>query len=338
MTTVTLGGMSTAESTETAEAVEESPRLSVIIPVNDDPRLGACLASLAGQTLERSAFEIIVVGEGSSDATRRLVSDVGGRHAFHAGGAYAARAAGARLARGRVLAFTDADTILSPEWLAVIDLAFRDEACLAVTGPSSSASSTRVASWVQSVDEDRWERLRAQPDHAVVETRNFAIRREVLERVPFDPAFRQAGDLDIGIRLRKAGVRIQVLEALRLTHQHPESLVGLVRRGIRRGRGLARLDRKHGPGRHAQGERPLSIAGLDVKAALLGMSRLPGWRWLVAGGAAAGIVGALPVTALLARLPGRAADAIGERTFVVLERSSLLLGRALGPPRGIMAA
>jgi hypothetical protein len=116
---------------------------------------------------------------------------------------------------------------------------------------------------------------------------------------------------------------------MRVAHQHPESLRALVVREIRRGRGLARLERKHGTIRPSQGERPLRVAGIDIKAPLLGLARRPGWRLIPAAAAGLAISLLLPVTWMLARLPG--ADGLGRRTFNILERASLLLGRAQGP-------
>jgi cellulose synthase/poly-beta-1,6-N-acetylglucosamine synthase-like glycosyltransferase len=326
MTMVTEGGITSDEST-VADPV--SVRISVIIPVKSDLRLRDCLDALAHQSLDPSAYEVIVVDDAGDAVTQELVRAASARYLDKAGGAYAARVSGSAAARAPVLAFTDADAVVPRGWLAEIDALFRDAACQAVTGPSSSASDAPVARWIQSVEDGRWERLVGVEDHAVVETRNFAIRREILERVPFDPAFRQAGDLDLGIRLRQAGVRIRVVAALRVAHDHPTSLRVLVAREIRRGRGLTRLERKHGTSRPPQGDRPLTVAGRDLKSGLLGLARRPGWRWIPAGAAALAIATLMPVTWVLARVPP--ADAAGRRTFIALERAALLFGRAQDP-------
>jgi glycosyltransferase involved in cell wall biosynthesis len=304
-------------------------RVSVIIPVRGDPRLGACLDSLAAQSFDRRSFEVIVVGETDDAAAQRAVERVGGRYIVGSGGAYAARVAGVAQAKGEVLAFTDSDVVLPPDWIATVDAIFRDPAAEVATGPSSSVSSTPLARWIQAIDEDRWTRAAAALDHAIVETRNLAARADVLRRIPFDASFRNAGDLDLGIRLRAAGVSIRVVEALRVAHRHPESLVALVRREIRRGRGLAQLDRKHGRIERSLGERPLRIAGFDLKVRLLRLARRRGGRWLPWGLSVAAIAVLLPATWLLARLPGAAG--LGRRAFTVLERSALLLGRSQAP-------
>jgi hypothetical protein len=124
-------------------------------------------------------------------------------------------------------------------------------------------------------------------------------------------------------------VRIRLIDALRVAHEHPESLRALVAREIRRGRGLRRLERNHGTSRPPQGDRPLTVAGIDVKTGLLGLARRPALRWIPAAAAVLAIAMFLPLTWVLARVPY--ADVLGRRTFTALERASLLLGRTQGP-------
>jgi glycosyltransferase involved in cell wall biosynthesis len=94
--------------------------VSVIVPArNEESCLGACLASLAGQS--GVSFEIIVVDDGSSDGTRRIAQAVPSVRVVDAGpppprwtGKNNAMAAGAKVARGEWLLFTDADTVHKP--------------------------------------------------------------------------------------------------------------------------------------------------------------------------------------------------------------------------------
>ena len=99
---------------------QAAPFVSVIIPVRDDPRVATCLAALAGQTYPQERFEIVVIDNGRLGASARFVAPYANVGLFHepAPGAYAARNRGVRHARGQVLAFTDADCIPTPRWLA----------------------------------------------------------------------------------------------------------------------------------------------------------------------------------------------------------------------------
>lgn len=95
-------------------------RFSVIVPVYAQWHLmPALMERLAGQSLARDAFEIIVVDNGSPKVDEELVAAAGGRLIICTRpGSYAARNAGAALARGDWLAFTDADCLPRRDWLS----------------------------------------------------------------------------------------------------------------------------------------------------------------------------------------------------------------------------
>ena len=54
--------------------------LSVIVPVKDDARLEVCLRALAGQTLTRDSFEIVVVDNGPAESVRALAERFDARY------------------------------------------------------------------------------------------------------------------------------------------------------------------------------------------------------------------------------------------------------------------
>jgi glycosyltransferase involved in cell wall biosynthesis len=92
----------------------------VIIPVyNDNDRLQLCLDALAHQTYPAECFEVIVVDNGSVPPVEGNV--VGGPNVRFltepAPGGFLARNTGLAVAKGDVLAFTDADCYPEPGWL-----------------------------------------------------------------------------------------------------------------------------------------------------------------------------------------------------------------------------
>ncbi len=112
--------MSTNSTTE--------PRLSVVVcSLNGERHLGRCLAALAVQT--HDAYEVIVVDDGSTDATGSIAAAAGVRVVRHEQprGLSAARNAGIVVARGAIVAFTDDDCEPTPTWLAELDRTYRDE-------------------------------------------------------------------------------------------------------------------------------------------------------------------------------------------------------------------
>ena len=96
-------------------------RVSVIVPAHDAAAtLPRTLAALAAQELSEP-HEVIVVDDGSSDDTAAIAerSDAPVTVVRQAClGPAAARNRGAEVARGEVLAFTDADCFPTPRWLA----------------------------------------------------------------------------------------------------------------------------------------------------------------------------------------------------------------------------
>lgn len=182
------------------------PRVSVITPAKDAAAtLPALLDALSALTPVDGGFEVIVVDDASSDATRRLaaghpvvtrVVDGGGR------GPGAARNAGAAAASAPILAFTDADCLPEPGWLAGM-LAALDDADL-VQGVVRPAGP--MGPWDRSVSVERFSGL--------FETANLGVRRDWFERIGgFEPwlAPRRSKELGedvwLGWRLRRAGGR-----------------------------------------------------------------------------------------------------------------------------------
>lgn len=96
--------------------------VSVIVPVfNDAKRLRICLEALAAQTYSALCYEVIVVDNGSDNplAIAAVINDFPQARYAHEPqpGSYAARNRGIQLARGPVIAFTDADCIPADDWL-----------------------------------------------------------------------------------------------------------------------------------------------------------------------------------------------------------------------------
>jgi len=95
-------------------------KVSVIVPTwNDERRVLLCIDALKNQSISKDLFEIIVVDNGSSDNTLKILSSVDGIKLLqeHKVGSYAARNKGLTLAQGEYVAFTDSDCIPDRKWL-----------------------------------------------------------------------------------------------------------------------------------------------------------------------------------------------------------------------------
>ena len=117
--------------------------VSVVIPAkNEAATLGALVARLRQ---ELPGAEVVVVDDGSSDATGKVAADAGARVVRHptSRGNGAAIKSGARAARGEILVFMDADGQHDPADVKRL-LARLDEGFDLVVGARSSASQAGV--------------------------------------------------------------------------------------------------------------------------------------------------------------------------------------------------
>src|ERR1700716_3775527 len=88
----------------------KKPLISIIIPyLNQPDGLEACLGSLFSQTLEHSAFEVIVVDNGSTSLPRAVIERYPGTLLLQElkPGPGPARNRGAEVASADIFAFTD---------------------------------------------------------------------------------------------------------------------------------------------------------------------------------------------------------------------------------------
>lgn len=99
------------------------PDFTVVIPAFNEARnIAKCLSALEAQTLSVDRFEVIVVDNGSTDATvaeaSRFLSRLQLQVLVKPGcNISAVRNHGALIARGRILSFLDGDCIAPPTWL-----------------------------------------------------------------------------------------------------------------------------------------------------------------------------------------------------------------------------
>lgn len=136
--------------------------ISVVIPTrNRAARLRAMLEGLRAQTLSAAdRFEVIVVDNGSTDATPQVVADAAGAFSeFRAivepvPGLHAGRHAGFRAARGEVLVFCDDDIVPEPGWLAGMADSFSIRSVSLATGPCRPEYESAPPEWVDTLKDE----------------------------------------------------------------------------------------------------------------------------------------------------------------------------------------
>lgn len=110
---------------------QECLRLSIIVPMyNVDRFIRRCLESCYNQHLEEEEFEIIIIDDGSIDASAKVVKEIEKQHSNikylyqENQGQGAARNLGLTEAKGKYILFVDADDYLLPDTIQqVLDIA-----------------------------------------------------------------------------------------------------------------------------------------------------------------------------------------------------------------------
>lgn len=228
-------------------------KFSVIIPAYDAATtIGDTLWALRHQPVADKEIEIIVVDDGSADATGAVASALGARVLTQANaGPAAARNAGARAARGSLLLFTDADCIPAPDWVAQLTAPLADPAIAGAKGVYTTSQRAPVARLIQIEYEEKYARLARQQNIDFIDTYSAVYRRDTfLAAGGFDESFRAASveDQELSFRLVQSGYRLCFAPRARVAHRHAETLAAYARRKYRYGYWKALLLRRH-PGR-----------------------------------------------------------------------------------------
>jgi len=177
------------------------PSVSVIVPVyNSEKWVGRCIEALLKQSYPREAYEVILVDNNSTDGSHDIARRYDGITLLNESrqGSYAARNCGVRASKGEILAFTDADCVAAPTWLAELIKPFaKPEVCI-VQGRRQFAGETNLLSILSHYEDARAAYTFSPPGKGTHYgyTNNMAVRRSVFECCgPFRAIWRGADSL-----------------------------------------------------------------------------------------------------------------------------------------------
>jgi len=186
-----------------------NPLVSLVIPAYQAERfLGEALESARAQTYR--PLEVLVVDDGSTDGTAAVAARFPEVACFRLGtnrGLPAARNAGIEQTHGRLIAFLDADDVMTPERISV-------QARFLVEHPRCGCVLARQEVFVEpgaTVPPLTATRDRNGAPTAAVST-TMVTRSAILAVGGFDVSYRFGEDMDLLLRLEAAGVGIEVLD------------------------------------------------------------------------------------------------------------------------------
>lgn len=208
--------------------------ISVVIPAhNASSTIAQCVQALQKQTVAPSAYEIIVVDDGSADETARLATEAGAKVIYHEKkrGAAAARNSGIEIARGGIVCFTDADCQPKSDWIEQIIRPFDDPDIVGCKGVYATRQQDVAARFVQIEYEDKYDLLRLQPRIDFIDTYSAAYRRSVLvANGGFDEHIFFVEDQELSFRLAARGYQMIFQPTAVVYHLHSNSVSAYFRK------------------------------------------------------------------------------------------------------------
>ncbi len=231
-----------------SEVQVEDPTISIIVPVRNSARtIRDLLDSLMKLEYDRERLEIIVVDGNSTDGTRKIVEEYPVKLVDEEGrGLNAARNTGIKWSSGEVLAYTDGDCVVSPNWAKSLARNFRDPSVSFVGGLVKGYDTENPLSiymdetFFQVKPGFNWRR-EATDIHLLEFPAgcNMAFRHRALEKIDYFDERIEYGfdDLHPVEKLGSRGFRIVLDPAVTVHHQHRTDLRELLKQHFNYGRG-----------------------------------------------------------------------------------------------------
>jgi len=236
------------------EAVS-APKYSVIVPVYNRPEeLRELLASLEAQSYKD--FEVLIVEDGSTKRSEGVYEEFAGKLRIQYftkpnTGPGPSRNFGFQHAQGQYFVVFDSDCILPPEYFEIVERQRSQQSLDAWGGPDRghenfTALQQAMAYTMSSVLTTGGIRGgKNQSDNFQPRSFNMGISRKVWEATGGFKFERLAEDIELSVRMRKAGFKVGLISEAFVYHKRRTSLSQFFRQVEGFGRGRARVGKAH---------------------------------------------------------------------------------------------
>ncbi len=226
--------------------MEEKPLVSIIIPaLNEEEYIGKCLNSINELDDHEGILEIIVIDNGSTDRTAEIARNLGARvYSIKNVTISRLRNYGALNAKGSIIAFVDADCIVSKDWLKNALKELEDES-VGATGSNYQISGQ--STWVTKAWELNMKELKNRCETDWIQSGNLIIKKDIFNLVGgFDEDLSVCEDSDICYRIQDKGYKIISNRDICSYHLGFAKNIGVFfKKGLWQGQDLIRVFFKH---------------------------------------------------------------------------------------------
>ncbi len=232
---------------------DKLPHISIILPAHDEESIIRETINALIDAEYPAKKEIIVVNDGSTDKTEEILKGIvkdeeGVRYVNtnHRGKATALNE-GLNISVGDIIITLDADSVVDKRALVEMVKPFADKRVGAASGVIQGIVNRNILTWFQDFDyvlSSGWRYALNRANSTYIFPGFAAYRKDALKAVGGFKEDTLSEDFDIGVRLKKAGYKLVMSNAIMYT-KVPQSIRGLIQQRIRWGRGTLQVIKKH---------------------------------------------------------------------------------------------
>jgi glycosyltransferase involved in cell wall biosynthesis len=198
-----------------------SPKISVVIPTyNRRSYLYACLEGVFNQDYNKDNYEVIVVDDGSNDGTFDMLSKYAAKHSNmkpisyreNRGISYS-RNRGVDVSSGKYIAFLDSDCIPLKGWFREIEMLLD-----VANRPCIQGTQKDAGTWGSYNLHEGLELINSLKKLNRLDTKNLVLERRLGLEHRFDQSLFRSGDIDLAMKLKKAGVPVYYSDKVCVFH------------------------------------------------------------------------------------------------------------------------
>jgi GT2 family glycosyltransferase len=227
---------------------ETSPSVTIVVPVwNGEQTIQPLLESFQKLDYDRNKIEVLVVDGNSTDKTQEIVKKYPVKLVIEEKkGLNLARNIGIKCSNGEIIAFTDSDCIVPPNWITKIVQNFRDPKVSCVGGSAKAFETDFISQYADNsivrlmpFFTKREELEKVKPFFRHPAGCNMAFRRSVAKKVGYFDENIQYGfdEVEFADRVCKAGYKMVLDPDVVVWHKHRSTLRDFLKQNFQYGKG-----------------------------------------------------------------------------------------------------